>query len=58
MPITYSCPRESCKSSDGKPVTREFKDETFMDERNTATLFCPRCHGPMVREGKPDNQAA
>ena len=52
MSITYSCTSKACKNSDGKPVTRVFKEETCMDEKNIATPFCPRCNGRMVRQGK------
>jgi hypothetical protein len=54
MNITYYCPNNGCKGDDGKPYTQAFVSESYMDDKNIATMFCPRCHQRMV---KSDNQA-
>jgi hypothetical protein len=53
MTITYLCQNKSCKNDDGKPFSQAFSSESYMDDKNIATVYCPRCHQRMV---KSENQ--
>lgn len=53
MQITYHCPNKNCAGVDGKPYSQAFVSESYMDEKNIASVFCPRCQQRME---KSDNQ--
>lgn len=53
MQITYLCPNKSCTSEDGKPYTQAFTSESYMDDNNIATVYCPRCQQRMVKSDQP-----
>lgn len=53
MEITYLCQNKSCNGEDGKPFTQAFSSESYMDDKNIATIYCPRCHQRMVKSETP-----
>lgn len=52
MQITYYCPNKVCIGDDGKPYSQVFASESYMDDKNIATMFCPRCQQRMVTSDK------
>ncbi len=49
MVTQYCCSRDECHTADGKPYLLEIKQETLMDEKNVADMFCPICHAPLTK---------
>jgi hypothetical protein len=49
MVTQYCCSRDDCHTADGKPYRLEIRQETLMDEKNIAEMFCPICHGPLTK---------
>ena len=45
----YCCSRDECHTPDGKPYLLEIKQETLMDEKNVADMFCPICQAPLTK---------
>lgn len=45
--MDFCCPNRLCRR-DAAPLRVEIPSEALMDEQNMATLFCPRCRGPLV----------
>lgn len=49
MVTQYCCSRDDCHTADGKPYRLEIRQETLMDEKNIAEMFCPICQGPLTK---------
>ncbi len=49
MEITFLCQNKRCNGEDGKPFTKAFSSESYMDDKNIATVYCPRCQQRMVK---------
>jgi uncharacterized protein YbaR (Trm112 family) len=47
--IEYRCPNTHCRNESTRPYAVQIRSEAVMDEKNVATLFCPRCKGRLVR---------
>ncbi len=49
MVTQYCCSRDECHTADGKPYLLEIQQETLMDEKNVAEMFCPICQAPLTK---------
>jgi hypothetical protein len=49
MVTHYCCSHDATHTAEGKPYLLEIKQETLMDEKNVADMFCPICHAPLTK---------
>ena len=49
MVTHYCCSRDASHTAEGKPYLLEIKQETLMDEKNVAQMFCPICQAPLTK---------
>ena len=49
MVTQYCCSRDECHTADGQPYLLEIQQETLMDEKNVAEMYCPICQAPLTK---------
>lgn len=51
MNIKYMCENKECHSASDRAYELFLQSESIMDEKNIATLFCPRCNTKLKCKG-------
>lgn len=49
MKERYCCTNPDCAKKDETGIVMTLDDESIMDEKNLAQMFCPRCKSRLVR---------
>jgi hypothetical protein len=43
MEVKYCCTNPDCKNEDNSAVVKALEQESIMDDKNLAQMFCPKC---------------
>ena len=49
MKEKFCCTNPKCAKDDKTGIVMTLDDESIMDEKNLAQMFCPRCKSRLVR---------
>ncbi|MCF6247962.1 MAG: hypothetical protein L3J69_11450 [Desulfobacula sp.] len=55
MEIKFTCKNNNCSHPGNHQFEMTFDEETIMDAKNMASIFCPFCKAEMFPASAPDN---
>ena len=58
MKEIFRCTNPDCAKDGSNGIVMTLEQESIMDEKNMAQMFCPRCKSRLVRDQRPDRAAS